>query len=416
VTEPRVAERPDTERIEFVLELGRALHALGHPAHWLEDGMQRAAERLGLEAQFFTTPTSIFAAFGTPREQRTHLLRVEPGEVHLERLSDAIETGRDVLAGECDPATGTARLRATFASPPRWGPVVTALAYALSGAAAGRFLGGGAPEVASAGALGLALAGLSALASRAPSFARTFEPIAAFLVSAGAVALAHAYALSVYPATLGAILVLLPGLALTGAMAELSSQHLVSGTARLTGAAARFLGLAFGVAMGARVVELIIGPAARVTPAALPGWTEWLAVALAPLAFMVLLRARPRDFPWMLAVGTLGFEAGRAAAAAFGPELGAFTGALVAATLSNAVARRRGGSPATTLVPSILLLVPGSTGFRSLTLLMNREVLSGVEAAFRMMVMIAALVAGLLMAGVLVPAPGLAERIDGRGR
>jgi uncharacterized membrane protein YjjB (DUF3815 family) len=128
------------------------------------------------------------------------------------------------------------------------------------------------------------------------------------------------------------------------------------------------------------------------------------------MAFTVLLRARPRDYPWILGVGTLAFLAGRAAAGGFGSELGAFVGALVAASLSNLLARRRGGSPATTLVPSILLLVPGSAGFRSLTLIMNRDVLSGVEAAFRMLVMVAALVAGLLMAGVIAPAPGLAER------
>ena len=57
--------------------------------------------------------------------------------------------------------------------------------------------------------------------------------------------------------------------------------------------------------------------------------------------------------------------------------------------------------------------MPGSVGFRSLTLLMNRDVLPGVEAAFRMMIMLAALVAGLLMAGVAAPAPGLADDVPG---
>ena len=57
----------------------------------------------------------------------------------------------------------------------------------------------------------------------------------------------------------------------------------------------------------------------------------------------------------------------------------------------------------------ILLLVPGSIGYRSLTLLMNRDILSGVEAGFRMFVTAAALVAGLIMAGILMPAPSLTE-------
>ena len=396
--------------VQFVLDLGHALHALGHPSHWLEDGMSRAADRLGLDAHFFTTPTSIFAAFGEGDGQRTHLLRVEPGAVHLERLARVITTGHEVLAGRMTPVAGSAEIDATMSSPPRYGALVTALAFALSGAAAGRFLGGGGPEVLSAAVLGGLLAALAMLWGRFAPVKTMFEPIAAFLVSACATALARQYPLSVYVTTLAAILVLLPGLTLTAAMAELSSQHLVSGTSRLTGAAVQFLGLAFGVVMGTRVVGGLWDMPAHVTPYPLPQWTEWIALVAAPMAFTVLLRARPKDYPWILLTGALAFFAGRAATRAFGAELGAMTGALVAASLSNLLARVRGTSPATTLVPAILLLVPGSVGFRSLTMMMNRDVLSGVEAAFRTISLVTALVAGLLTAGVLVPPPALGDR------
>lgn len=404
----------DRDAIEFVLDLGRALHAHGHPSHWLEEGMERAATRLGLDGQFFTTPTSIFAAFGEHERQQTRLLRVEPGEVHLERVEQVIATGREVLSGRLTPAEGSRRLAECLRSAPRYGPLATGLAFALSGAAACRFLGGGLAEIAAAAVLGGVVALLAGVAPRVAVLGRLFEPVAAFLVSAAAAALASRLPFSVYVATVSAILVLMPGFTLTVAMAELSSRHLVSGTARLTGAGAQFLGLAFGVAMGGRLVALAAGAPAAVAPVPLPEWTELVALALAPLAFTVLLRARPRDFPWLLAVGASAFFAGRAATAAVGPELGAFTGAFVATSLSNLLARRRLGSPATTLVPSILLLVPGSIGFRSLTLLLNRDVLSGVETAFWMFVMAAALVAGMLMAGVLVPAPPLAGDAEER--
>ncbi|MGH9753013.1 MAG: threonine/serine exporter family protein, partial [Blastocatellia bacterium] len=65
----------------FVLRLGRALHVYGIPAHRLEEVMEKAAERLGLQGQFFSTPTAIFASFGRQDEQRTFLMRVTPGEV-----------------------------------------------------------------------------------------------------------------------------------------------------------------------------------------------------------------------------------------------------------------------------------------------------------------------------------------------
>jgi uncharacterized membrane protein YjjB (DUF3815 family) len=187
----------------------------------------------------------------------------------------------------------------------------------------------------------------------------------------------------------------------------LNSQHLVSGTARLTGAIVRFLALAFGVALGARVAALAFGAPPLVVAVALPGWTEGVALLLAPFAFTVLMRARPVDALPILGVCWLAFVGGRVGARALGPELGVFAGAFAAALASNLLARWRDVPPLVTLSPALMLLVPGSVGFRSLALLLQQEVLDGIEAAFRMVLMFAALVAGIQVAGVALPAPRL---------
>jgi hypothetical protein len=54
----------DQETIEFVLRLAMALHAAGVPSPSLEDTLIDISDRLRLEAQFFSTPTSIMAGFG----------------------------------------------------------------------------------------------------------------------------------------------------------------------------------------------------------------------------------------------------------------------------------------------------------------------------------------------------------------
>jgi uncharacterized membrane protein YjjB (DUF3815 family) len=213
--------------------------------------------------------------------------------------------------------------------------------------------------------------------------------------------------LSTYLATLGGLIVLLPGLTLSAAMSELTAQHLVSGTARLTGAIMRFLVLMFGVALGGRVAQLAFGTAAPVLPVPLPGWCEWAALLLAPFAFTVLMRARPVDAPAILGVCVAAVLGSRAGSRALGPELGVFAGSLVAGLASNLLARMRHTPALVTLSPALLLLVPGSVGFRSLALLLDREVVNGIEAAFRMVIMFAALVAGLQIAGIAVPAPRL---------
>jgi len=119
------------------------------------------------------------------------------------------------------------------------------------------------------------------------------------------------------------------------------------------------------------------------------------------------MRARPKDAPAILGVCAAAVIGSRAGSKALGPELGVFAGSLVAGLLSNWLARVRHTPALVTLSPALLLLVPGSIGFRSLALLLDKEVVNGIEAAFRMVIMFAALVAGLQVAGIAVPAPRL---------
>jgi uncharacterized membrane protein YjjP (DUF1212 family) len=389
--------------VAFVLDLGRALHAHGLPAHRLEDVLEKMSRGLGLEGQFFSQPTSIFAAFGPQAEQRTHLIRVEPGEVQLERMAEIDGLAGAVLRGELAPAAARARLAAVIAAPPRYRVGIVLAAAAIASAAAARFLGGGAVEVVVGAALGACVALVGAAVDR-PGRRGLFEPLAAFAAATIASLAAHAFGpFAVRIATLAGMILLIPGLTLATAMTELSSRHLASGTARMSGAMVVFLGIAFGVATGGAAVERLLGPAPAGAGVALPGWTEGLALLLAPPAIGVLLRAAPRDLPWVLGVGVSAFLAGRAGAAALGPELGLFAAALVAGLAGNAYARRLDRPSAVPLVPAILLVVPGSVGFRSLASLLDREVVMGVDTAFRMVLMLTALVAGLLAANALLP-------------
>ena len=47
---------------EFILRLGVALHRYGTPTHRLEMALARLSTELGVDGQFFVTPTAIFAA------------------------------------------------------------------------------------------------------------------------------------------------------------------------------------------------------------------------------------------------------------------------------------------------------------------------------------------------------------------
>ncbi len=402
-----IAPPPENEtsrEVLLILGLGRALHTYGYPAPFLETALTRISERFGVESQFFSTPTSLFSAFGPLAHQRTYLLRVEPGEVNLGKLARLQEVIDGTLAGELDAAGATAKVEQITAAPALYGAAVSILAVGLAAAGAAIFSGGGLREVGVAGLLGVLTGCCGELASRERWPPGIFQAVAAALVSFLAVLATRVVGpLSIYIVTLSGLIVLLPGFTLTVALVELATRHLASGTARLMGALMTFMTLGFGIAAGGLLATAAFGPAASATPLPAPAWTEWLAFVIAPLSFTWLLRAAVRDAPWIIAVGFVAVESGRLGSNVAGPELGMFVGALAVSFASALYLRFLRRPSEILLVPGIFLLVPGSIGFKSIEQLLGKNVVLGVEAAFRMVFVAVALMAGMLIGNALAP-------------
>ncbi len=119
----RRRDEPDPAAVGFVLQLGRALHSSGYSAQRLEDSLGAIAERLGLtNHQFFSTPTSIMASFGPIGRQRTHLLRVAPGDVNLGRLAALEQVSMEVVEGRASLEDGVAAITRIGEAPAPYRP------------------------------------------------------------------------------------------------------------------------------------------------------------------------------------------------------------------------------------------------------------------------------------------------------
>jgi uncharacterized membrane protein YjjP (DUF1212 family) len=389
---------------DFILKLGRGLHAYGYPAHRLEDALAGVAERLGIQGHFFSMPTALFASFEDPDGQRTFQIRIEPGGVDLEKLTLLEEAASAVAQGRLSPSEGGARLDAIMSAPPRYGALATTLAFAVASGAASRFFDGGQHELAVAAGIGL-LTGLLAVASgRVAGLGRVFEPLASAMAAFAATAAARFIPpVSFYVATVAGLIVLVPGFPLTVALTELATRNLVSGTARLMGAVGTFLAMGFGVAFGTTLGERLFGAARASASPPLPEWTLYAALLAAPLGFTILLKARPSEAPWIAISGMLGFFGARYGAQLLGPQIGAFLGAVAVSSFGNLYARALGRPASVTIVPGLLLLVPGSVGFRSFALMLQEQTVVGLGTAFSMMLVAISLAIGLLFGSVLVP-------------
>ncbi|MGE0322477.1 MAG: threonine/serine exporter ThrE family protein [Polyangiaceae bacterium] len=388
----------------FLMRLGRVLHAQGTSALRLEEALGGCATRLGLRAQFFSTPTSLFIALGDDRVAQTHMVRVDPGEVNLSKLVELDALIDSIGNGSISLRQGFERLDEVANAPHPYPAWFAPVAFGVSSASAAAFFRGNVADVLVSAALGLALGALTLWMDRGTATRRIYPALASCLAAAVALALGNHMAVSPSVITVSALIVLVPGLTLTVAMSELATAHLMSGTARFAAAAVTFLQMGLGVGLGRELVHRLLGSTpVAVGSAPLPGFAELAALVLAPFAFAVLFRARRRDIPLIALTSVLGFLGARAGAHLLGPELGAFVGAFVVAAISNWIARLKKRPASITLVPGIMLLVPGSIGFRSLSSFLERDVLTGTEGVFRMFLVAATLVGGLLMANAVFP-------------
>ena len=391
------------DAVGFILRLGRALHNAGFTAHRLEATLSDVSRKLGLEAQFFSTPTSIMAAFGPPDAQRTHLIRAEPGSTNLSHLAGLDRIARDVMYGTLGPVEGTRRIDALLSAPPRWGPRPLLAAFVLVSVAVASFLHVGVADLFGAAILGLMCGTIVLRSGTRAEWIDIEEPLSAFLVATVAQLFAAVTDSGAgYAMTVAGLVVLLPGMAFTTGLIELSTRHLASGTARLSGALVTFLGLGFGVALGTKlgaavgdwlVLQHIV---LHVANSALPWWVEGLGVLIAPLCFTVLLQADGKQAPWIVLAAAAAYLTSRFAGRAMGEELGAFLGALMVSAGSTFIARRRDTTPIVTIVPGLLILVPGSIGLRSVTSFSQQKVVTGVETAFKVALIGVSLAAGVL--------------------
>ena len=177
----------------------------------------------------------------------------------------------------------------------------------------------------------------------------------------------------------------------------------------MIGALTVLLSLGFGVAIGFKAAGAESVAIVAHEAASYPTWALLLALLAAGFAMLVAFRARLRDLPVIIGACLLATLAARWTGAEFGAEFSALGGAFavgVAALLYERFAR---APSQIALLPGILLLVPGSVGFRSVRALMDADTVAGLEGVFTMFIIAVGIVTGLLLASVLLP-PAPASR------
>ena len=376
--------------LQLIEELAGALHRCGAPAHRLEASIAEVSAAVGLQAEVFATPTALLIS----AHDQTRLVRVQPGGADLGRLVRVDAVAGDLARGHLAPLEAIATLGTIQAAPQQHSPPAMLAAFGITGGCAALFFGGGLLDACVGSGLSM-LVGLGVLRMAG---GRLSEFVLALIAALGAGVLCRLLPVSGAALTLAALVVILPGLSLTVALAELATGNLVAGTARMSGVVLTLLQLGLGAAVGGHLLPALTPEIAPISSA-----VEIAAIVLGSLGFTVLFQARWADAPVILIACLLAFYGARLGGLWPGPIGSAVLGALLVGTFANLQARLRDVPASVALEPGILLLVPGSLGMRGLEALMAGEAIDGVNTSFTMVLTSAALVGGLLMANALLP-------------
>ncbi|HSA55397.1 MAG TPA: threonine/serine exporter family protein [Gemmatimonadaceae bacterium] len=404
---------PD-QRVHFITDFARRLHLAGVSAARLEGAVKSTAQAIGVACEIWSSPTGLLLSLADAADpnanQQTRVLRLEPADPDLSDLVALDAIAEDVVAGRLSVVEASARFRELDRKPSRAEQGRTVLAFGLASAGVAGLLRTGWLDIAVAGALGL-LMGLIAVAARTrPHLSAASEAIAAMVATVLATAFAHFVApLSVQTDVIAALIVFMPGLSLTTAVAELASKQLVTGTTRFAGAMVVLLKLIFG-SVAATQFASALGWTPQASPAgSLPAAVEVVATIVAAYSFAILFRAARRDVPLVMASAMAGYVLTRVSGSWFDAPSGVtiaggvFFSSLLMAAVANLYGRVAGRPGTLVRLPAIMLLVPGSVGFRGLSSLMERNYALGAETGVAVLSALVALMAGLLFGSVLVP-------------
>jgi uncharacterized membrane protein YjjP (DUF1212 family) len=364
--------------------------------------MQELCQLLGIRGSFVSQPTAILSSFQSGEEEITKIERVEPMGVNLGILSNLDQVARSVIRNKLTYEEGFQRLNEILDSPDPFGKATQFGYFLFSSAGFLLLFGGGWPDLVAAMVVGVLL-GLMAIARPVGLVAQLFEAIVAVVAAFATFLLAKLVpGLNVPVIIISGLIIFMPGLFITIAIAEIATNNLVSGTARLVGGVMILLKLTFGVFIGSKLASWVPVSPVALAPGELPAWVIYLALPVTSFLSVVNFKANRADWKWVTIAGIYGYLCAKLGTQHLGPELGMFFGGTCVGAMSNVFARVLDKPSSIFQWPGIILLVPGSVGYRGMSSLFERDVLGGLDMAFTMVTLAMALVVGVFFGNILV--------------
>ena len=406
-SEPKHPIREDefVPACQFITQLVTQAHQYGSSLVRLHDFMSRLPQLFGFYGVMLSASPFLFFEFwrsGDPDPSRV-IVRQPAGSFDLARLSAVGVLVNEMADGKVPFADGTARLKEIDSQPPPYRGRIVATGYALCGAGFAVLLSAGWRDVALAALLSLVVYAITVTADRSQWLANRLNFTAALVASLLASLLAVVFPGSnAFVVALCAIVVLVPGLALTLGTAELASKLTIPGINRLVDGILVTFALVVGAAIGSALVNALWTVPAPQEGLTNPLWITFPFVILLMLGLALVFQVRRRDVGWVILAGGLAYL-GVQLGDRLGNWQGAFLGALFLGIYTSLYALRLRRPGSVVILPGIMVLVPGVAAYLGLNALQTSGIIGALPAVWGVLVQITAIIGGLFIAASILP-------------
>ena len=238
------------------VELGRRLMNSGAEIYRVEESVERLLQAYGLEPQIFAIPNCLIVSVTTPQGHPiTRMCRIPAHGTDIELLERCNDLCRRLCRNPV-PVEEAEQMVAQLSHCRQFSPKILLLGYVMTTAFFALFFGGGPWDCLSAALCGLAVGACILFGQRLTGSNIFFRTVVyAALASALALLLVRAgIGRNLEAITIGTLMVLVPGMALTNAMREIMAGDIFSGLNRT----AEVLLVATAIALGT-AIPLVLG-------------------------------------------------------------------------------------------------------------------------------------------------------------
>ena len=292
------------ELLEFTVSLAGKLQASGAETYRVEDTIDRVLNAYGVEkADAFVIPSSIMASLEHENGPVvTKIRRIKASETNLDGIEQYSALCRRICEETPDIPVLRRWLRETEANVRHYGAFIYYLSAFLIGFGFGFFFGGGLLEAAAAGVCGAATGATLRFMAKLNANAFFTSFVCSFILAFLANALtAIGLCKNADIATIGALMLLVPGFLFTNALRDTIYGDTMSGVNRLVQVLIIAIALVIGTSAAVSLARGIFpNIGTGLEPVSYPIWAQCAAGVIGTLGFGLMFNGHGRGVPFAL--------------------------------------------------------------------------------------------------------------------